>query len=505
MNILSVAEVRHQEERYIGGDLLRGYFLMCRAGHALASTLAVSQKQLGFQRIVFLAGPGNNGGDALCAARELFGRIPLSLHLVKELSALTGEAALAASDLPEDLRSQVKYELEESDLQAGDLVIDGLLGIGYAGGNLRGTVRKWIELVNASRLPVLALDVPSGMNADTGKVDDIAVKAQATLMFGWVKAGLLAPEALNFTGALRLLQLPAPDGKNASGAKAYTEVEALADLPVMPQDIHKNRKARVMILAGCSAYGGAARLNAMGAFRTGLAGLVRLASCAVQGTLPDAVIFRHLDFEEANVFPADAYDRCRDWEKASNVLVCGSGWGQCEAKTLGDVWEFPGVLVLDADALNTLARHQEVWKKREQLAVTPHYQEAVRLSEAFGVEVLDDPVLWAKALADKLHAVVILKGPHTVTASFDGECWINTSGSNRLATAGSGDVLAGIVGAAAGCPGEIALGRKCAFAVWLHGMAGELLSYGGIADDLGELLPKIQTQLFRRGVLTLGR
>ena len=118
---------------------------------------------------------------------------------------------------------------------------------------------------------------------------------------------------------------------------------------------------------------------------------------------------------------------------------------------------------------------------------------------------LDDPVLWAKALADKLHAVVILKGPHTVTASFDGECWINTSGSNRLATAGSGDVLAGIVGAAAGCPGELALGRKCAFAVWLHGMAGELLSYGGIADDLGELLPKIQTQLFRRGVLTLGR
>ena len=259
-----------------------------------------------------------------------------------------------------------------------------------------------------------------------------------------------------------------------------------------------------MILSGCAAYGGAARLNAMGAFRTGLAGLVRLASCGAAGNLPDAVIFRQLDFEEANVFPADAYDRCRDWEKASNVLVCGSGWGQCKAEILSDVWEFPGVLVLDADALNTLARHPGVWKKRDDLVITPHYQEAVRLSEAFGVELSADRTIWAESLAKKLHAVVVLKGPHTVTASFTGELWINTSGSNCLATAGSGDVLAGVIGAAAGYPGELTLSRKCAGAVWLHAMAGELLAFGGIADDLGENLSEVQTRLSRRAVLPLG-
>ena len=188
----------------------------------------------------------------------------------------------------------------------------------------------------------------------------------------------------------------------------------------------------------------------------------------------------------------------------SDVLLSGSGWGMASAKVLKDVLSFPGPLVLDADALNALSRHPEVWNYKSDTVMTPHPGEAVRLANAFGVELSSDRVAFSKSLAEKLNCTIVLKGPRTVIASADNEVWINSSGCNALATAGSGDVLAGIVASAvAGASSAATLCRRTAFAVWVHGMAGELVSSAAIADDLLQKTSEVTDKLINKKIFHL--
>lgn len=498
MKALSIAQVRDCERALTGGDPATGYRLMRSAGTLAARVLAASAKN--FRRLVFLVGPGNNGGDALTAAAALFGQIPLTTYAVRPLTELTGEAALAASALPEALRRQVRENFSAGELWPGDLVVDGLLGIGADCRQLREPVRSWISEVNASRLPVVSLDVPSGLDADSGQVPDIAVIAQYTLMFGWVKRGLLAAQAAPYTGILRLLPLPELPVETATEyPQIYTQREAAQDCPNEPGNWHKNQKPRVLIISGSTKYPGASGLNVYGALRSG-AGLVRLITSGTPMQLPNAAIVRKVP-AGADGLPLDLA-AAADFLSASQVLVCGSGWGAPFPEGLRKIWDFPGVLLLDADALNTLSAHPDCWRPRRNLVLTPHHQEAVRLSRAFQVECDSDRVAWAKKLAARLGAVVVLKGPRTVVAAPDGEVWLNTSGSVRLAIAGSGDVLSGVLGTCAGREGN-SLARRCAFGVWWHGLAGEWLDSGGIADDLPGELSRVWNTLRRSEPLAL--
>ena len=472
MKIADASGIRSAEAAAVAHGVAE-FQLMLDAGRQAAEFIDVLVRRHGFRRIVFLCGTGNNAGDALVAAAFLFGRHPVSLALLRGFEAFHGAAAEAVKLLPEELKRETGEPGAPPEFRSGDLLVDGILGIG-----IRGEVRReaalWIAAANASRLPVLALDLPSGMAPDTGvglAPGGEAVRARWTLAFGAPKTGEFTAAGIGFSGALHVADIGLSEYLPDAALEAYTMLEAARDLPRYAPDIHKRRRGSALVMAGSSRYPGAAALATQGCLRAG-AGVVRtLYPSGAAPALPAAAIPVPLSgLPEWSGFAAD-------------VLVAGPGWGDAYApEYLERALAFPGRLLLDADALNLLSAHPILWKRRPSCVMTPHPGEVERLRRAFDIpEGLTRPEL-AAALSGRTGAVVVLKGARTVVAEASGRLSCNCSGSPALATAGSGDVLAGIIGGllANGLPVYDAA-RLGAF---IHGAAGERCGRGCIADDL---------------------
>ena len=479
MIVSSVSQVREAEQRTISAGV-PGYELMCRAGQGAADI--IEELFPCRRRTVILCGAGNNGGDALVVASLLKGKV--IVYSTRRKEDFKGEAACAARDLPRDIPFIVTEEFSSQLFSPGDLIVDGLLGIGFSGGKLRDSVASAVRAVNDSCCKTVALDVPSGLDCDSGCVSDIAIKADVTITFGAVKKGLLCGNGPAHCGILRAVDIGLQDVGGED--RAVTFEEALQLLPRYPADVHKNRRGELLVVAGSADYSGAAALTASAALRCGT-GIVRLATVRARKNIPWGVICREYP-DENGFLPSDLWQKITDFSEKSSALAAGSGWGKCSIALLEGAMQFPGSLVLDADALNLLAENPHLWKKRENLVMTPHPGEARRLAAAFGIVETERPAL-ARALAQKLHAVVLLKGKFTVAASPCGKETCILSGSPALATAGSGDVLTGITGSllAAGVPPFEA--AVCAAS--LHGRAGEIAGRGAIADDFILALQKI--------------
>ena len=483
MNIASVVRVREYERAAVDNGATE-YQLMLRAGNGAARI--ISEVFPARKRTVVLCGGGNNGGDALAVAALLGGEV--IIYALKAPGELKGAAGCAAKDLPGNIKIVVTEKLPDDVFQPGDLIVDGLLGIGFSGGKLRESVAGYIRAVNQSRCRVVALDVPSGLDCDTGEICDDCIRADLTVTFGAVKKGMLLGKGPAVCGVVRAVDIGLPVPQEDFYAVTFDEARKL--FPRFSADVHKNSRGSLMIAAGSCEYSGAAALTAVSALRCG-AGIVRLATVGARKNVPYSVIVR--DFEDrSGVMPAEIWQECTDWLKASSALAAGPGWGSAAPELLAGALDFPGPVVLDADALNILSHYTELWKKREDVVMTPHPGEAKRLAEAFGVAILPRPE-FAAALAEKLGAVILLKGKFTVVASPDGRCAVVLAGSPALATAGSGDVLTGIIGAllAMGMPvfDAAVLGAS------LHGRAGEIAGYGMIADDLPGVLKDLLKEL----------
>ncbi len=470
---------------------ISGFTLMCRAGEGATELIRIFAKDR-FNRVVILVGGGNNGGDALVVASLL--KMPVIIYAVKPLAELRGEAGEATQNLPEQVQVEVRDELAEEDFRVGDLIIDGLLGIGFSG-ELRPQVRNFIEIANRSGQPIIALDLPSGINGDTGRADSgIAIRATQTITFGYPKRGLFYGDGPRYVGQLRLadIGLKEPDHNNDEVGAVFLESDARRLLPQARFDCHKNQRGRLLITAGSREYPGAAVLVASAALRSG-AGVVRLAMPVLpKQSLPAALIIREVSAGVRGGFAPDSVTELSAWLEASTAVVAGPGWGTDPdgLRLLQKLMSFTGGLLLDADALNLLAGHPELWRRREQLVITPHLGEAHRLAQGFGIPESSDRIEFALALAERLHAVVLLKGFRTVVASPEGRWSINGSGCSDLATAGSGDVLSGIIGGLLAMQPEIPF-EMATLGAWLHGAAGELGGYGLIADDLPELVCRV--------------
>ena len=474
------------EEKHTGKCVNAGYQLMLRASSRAAAVIRTVLDT--YSRAVVLAGKGNNGGDALCVASLLYnsGFRNIVIYSVCGKEQYSGEAAMAVRDLAPEIPFLTPDELFPEDFMCGDIVVDGLLGIGFSGTEVRGRAASFIRAVNAAKVPVISLDVPSGLDASDGRAAEPCISAAATLMFGTVKSGvMMSPQ---YSGKTRFIDIGiAQDIPENCGV--YTQYEAFRDLSAPAWNAHKNSRPRVLIFAGCRKYSGAAYLNMLAALRSG-AGICRLVTAAdFPAGFPLAGIVHRCMSTDDSTYPSEAVSDNFELFEKSDVVIAGSGWGNADKKLLSDVLSFPGPVVLDADFLNTLSRHPESWNCKHNAVLTPHLGEARRLAAAFGIT--DDKNL-AAALAEKLQCTVILKGPHTVCASCDGSVWQNISGSSALATAGSGDVLAGIVGSCiAGVSSADSICRRAACAVWIHGCAGEMARGSLIADDLPELAGQV--------------
>lgn len=480
--------IREMEKSAVASGIAE-YELMLRAG--IAAGRYIHRKYSSYSRFVVLCGGGNNGGDALVAAKYLFRKgHEVAVFSTREKNSFTGCAACSVRDLPEEIPFYFRKGVEKNDFFPGDVIIDGLLGIGFSGGRLREETANFIKTANESKLPVISFDLPSGIDADNGTAaENGAIKAVETLTFGRPKAGLFLNEGAVLRGSLRVIDIGLC-GDDPEGVEVFTNIDAVKLIPEFPVESHKNSRGRVLVWGGSPEYPGAAALSAYSALKSG-SGLVRVVSTAeLSGRLCNAVIVERIP---ERTVPEKFF-------ALSDVLICGCGWGRSAfSDGIRAALDFSGKVILDADALNYIAANPEVWKKSIDVILTPHPGEAARLMAAFGIIPSSDRMQNAQMLADKLGAVVVFKGYGTIVAAPDEKAVIIAAGNSLLATAGSGDVLTGVIGALAaqGMP----VFEAASLGAYLHGIAAETAEKVLIADDLPELIAQVVINLQKNDLI----
>ncbi|MEV0559801.1 NAD(P)H-hydrate dehydratase [Dactylosporangium sp. NPDC050588] len=451
-----VAQVRAAEEAFM--KTLPGGALMQRAAAGLARRCAQTLPKVYGSRVLLLVGPGNNGGDALYAGAFLARRgVHVSALVLDPSRVHTGAlAALRAAG-----------GVVGSSFAGGfDLVVDGILGIGGRGGLREPVASRVADVAGALRgTPVIAVDVPSGVDADTGAVTGMAIHADITVTFGVLKPGLLVGPGAVHSGLVELVDIgltPFLTGDPACYVPDASDVAAWWPRPTA--DDNKYSRGVVGVATGSDEYPGAAVLSVAGAL-AGPAGLVRYAG----GAAPLVRIQHPTVIASDRV--ADA-GRVQAW-------TCGSGMGTDERAyaELRTVLGAPVPACLDASALTLLvdARMADWLRDRDApTVVTPHDGEFQRLA---GGAPGDDRVAAAAHLAERMDCVVLLKGNRTIVATPDGRVYVNPTGTPALATGGTGDVLAGLLGSllAAGLPAE----QAAVAAAFTHGLAGRLAATTG--------------------------
>ncbi len=439
--------------------------LMARAGEAAAKC---ARRMLGGgQRVLVLAGPGNNGGDALVAASHLRQAwLDVEVVLLGDPSHLPADAAGALAAW-HGAGGHVRGTLATK-APPPDLVIDGLLGIGKTR-PLEGALAQAAAWMNGCGRPVLALDVPSGLDADTGAVHGVAVKATRTITFIALKPGLLTREGPDHAGVVEVadLDLAAEVRGRAHGARLDARILRAALAP-RRNDSHKGSHGSIGILGGAPGMAGAVLLAARAALLAGsgrvYAGFLDPSAPALDASQPELMLR-----PAAQVLAMDGLD----------VLVCGPGMGASDAALdcVRRALAFPRALLLDADALNLLAADETLRaaaaRRTAPTWLTPHPGEAARLLGTDTAGIAADRVAAALAIAQRFRATTLLKGAGSIVADATGAWTINPSGNPGLAAAGMGDVLCGLAAALAAQGADPVLVLPAA--AHLHGLAADRL------------------------------
>ena len=489
MDVLSVAEMARADEATIAGGT-SGFELMRRAGQAVARSAAEMSLR---GPILIVVGRGNNGGDGFVAATELAasGR-DVSVVLLCDCATLKGDAALAAAEWKEEV-----LPCDPKAIGNPSLIIDALFGAGLNRA-VKGDPHAMIEAMNANGAPILSVDLPSGIHGDTGEILGVAVNATRTLTFFRRKpAHLLLPGRIH-CGEVFVADIGiSSDVLDAIQPQTFENLPELwADnFPVPQIDGHKYARGHAVVMSGDLTSTGAARLAARAALRAG-AGLVTVASPA------DALVVNAAALTAVMLRAVDSVQQFAELlnDKRLNACVIGPGAGIGE-RTRNFVRTALNVrrgLVLDADALTSFADDPNALftaiKKQTnpQVVLTPHDGEFRRL---FGdLDANESKLARARAATQKSGAIVVLKGADTVVAAPDGRACIAANAPPCLATAGSGDVLAGIIGGM--LAQQVPAFEAACIGVWLHGEAGHAFGPGLIAEDLPDVLPEVFRNLY---------
>lgn len=450
------------------------------------------------ERVVIVAGPGQNGGDGLVVARHLLqaGFTP-EVFLLGKVSALTGDAApnaraLQALERPCVEIREGELSVLEMALERATLIVDAIFGTGLTRA-VTGWLAEVIARIERAPAPVVALDLPSGVDADTGAVLGVAPKAALTVTFAAHKRGLHQHPAAALAGELVCAPIGVPLGRAVieSSAALLEARDVHTWVPPRADDAHKGSSGHVLVVAGSPGRTGAAVLSGLGALRTG-AGLVTIATHATARAALDQKVLE-LMTEPVPGDLDDALAVVHTLAKSRQAAVIGPGFGtDADAiallRALAIELELP--CVLDADALSALGTdHQFLKRAPAPRVLTPHPGEAARMLGTSSSAVQADRYAAAQALAEQTAAVVVLKGSRTVIASPSAPPRVCPTGTPAMAVAGTGDVLAGALGALLGQIEPLA--AACA-AVYLHGLAGQLAAphdRGLLASELAASLP----------------
>ena len=504
MRVLNAAQMREADRITIDEIGIGSLILMECAGRQVVATLEERVEDLAESRIAVLCGPGNNGGDGFVVARTLLqAGHDVAVFLVGRAADVSGDARINLDILGRlghtlvEIGNEQEWELHASDVSACDLVIDALFGTGLSR-PLTGLFETIVHDVNASTLPVVAIDLPSGLSGSTADVIGPAMEADLTVTFAAPKLPHVLPPAEALCGDVVTVEIGIPsevvEALDGPRIDVITRDAVAGSLEPREADTHKGDYGRVLIVAGSLGRSGAAYLAAMAALRSG-AGLVTVAApasvvpiVASMGpeymTLPLPEVDGTLDVEGALELILDA---------TADVIAAGPGLGTGDAirdLIFGLIERSGAPLVLDADALTVCAAEPDRLRARDGLDViiTPHPGEMARLVGKSTADVQKSRLEIAQAFATGHDLHVVLKGHRTLVVAPDGRTAINRTGNPGMATGGTGDVLTGVI--AAWLAQLLDPEAATRVGVYLHGKAGDLAaaSVGAPALVAGDVL-----------------
>lgn len=457
-----------------------GYTLMCRAGEAALDLIGEAWPEA--REILVLCGAGNNAGDGLVLARlARDSGLPATVVALSEPASLRGDAARACRDFTAAGGQFVEFS--PALLDRASVVVDALLGTGLDR-DVGGAYAACIEAVNASGAEVLSLDVPSGLDADAGRVMGVAIRATRSITFVGLKAGLFLGAGPDHVGVLSFASLGAvaPGEIGEPVLRRIGPAQLAEALPRRRRGSHKGEQGRVLVVGGGEGMPGAVRLAAEAALRAG-AGLVTVA------TLPAHVPAVVSSRPEIICHGIESGPGIRPLLANADVVAIGPGLGQSDwARGLLEAALAAGKpLVVDADALNLLARSP--WRSADWV-LTPHPGEAARLLGCDPAAVQSDRVAAVRSLVERFGGTVVLKGAGSLVLGPDGRCWICDAGNPGMAVAGMGDVLTGAIAGLAAQGRDVH--RAAVAGTWVHARAGDRAAASGqrgmLASDLLESL-----------------
>ena len=514
MRLVKASEMQEMDRKTIQELGIPGAVLMENAARGATRVFLDHFEPPKNAHVVILCGPGNNGGDGYVMARYLEDAgLAVTVIVLSEFKRISGDARI---NLDVIQRMAVKIlEIPDSKewakgrrlIRACDIIIDGILGTGLDS-PVRDFYRKVIQEVNALGKPVMSVDIPSGLNADTGQIMGVAIKADLTVTFGYPKIGQFVFPGAEIVGRLARIDIGIPETvaeEVLEGARITEPHDFRHLLNEARQDIHKGSRGHLLVLAGSTGKTGAATLTALGALRAG-AGLVTLGAprslnSILEGKLTEAMTVPLPETPEGSL-SLDAEKQIRALMEGKTALALGPGLSthpETTALVRDIVRKCRVPMVVDADGLNALSEDLDALAGCKGGAIlTPHPGEMGRLAGLSIRNIQDDRAGSTVRFVEKYGSHLILKGARTLIAEPDGKIHVNPTGNPALSSGGSGDVLTGLVG------GFLArrwpLAEAAITAAYLHGLAADHLAEemgqtGVLAGELLDILPELMFAL----------
>jgi hydroxyethylthiazole kinase-like uncharacterized protein yjeF len=514
MILVTAGEMQEMDRQTIETHGIPGLELMENAGRGATDVLLDQFAGCIKTGVGIICGKGNNGGDGFVMARHLADRhIDVTVYLLAKASKIKGDAAANLKRLAElkirviEIPDEDSFLKIKSDLSLFGLLVDAILGTGLTS-DVRGffkTVIDFINDLNRSGIPVFAVDMPSGLNSDTGQPCGTCIRAQGTATFALAKIGHYTYPGAEYSGILKIIDIGIPGSVvEAVGPKQYllTGERIRADFPLRSADTHKGRTGHLLVVAGSTGKSGAAAMTAVSAMRAG-AGLVTLGIAASLNPIIETQVLEVMTAplpECGYGILADiAIDDITKLADGKSCLAIGPGIGQAaETRSLVKkiISQIDIPMVIDADGLNNIAGQTQLLKKRKAPTVlTPHPGEMARLLATSATAIQKNRLACARDFATNFGVHVVLKGAATVIAHPDGSAYINPTGNPGMASGGMGDVLTGVLA------GFITQGfapqAAAHAAVYLHGAAADTLAktVGPIGYLAGEVMKAIPGEI----------
>jgi NAD(P)H-hydrate epimerase len=511
MKVATAEEMQELDRKAIETYRIPGIVLMENAGRGAAEVISNFFPEIHNKKVAIIAGKGNNGGDGFVIARYLLNQgVYVRVYLLTDPKGLRGDAETNFSIFHRmkgevvSVPSSKDYVKVKRDLEKFDILVDGIFGTGLDA-EVRGYYREVIDHLNTLQRPIVAVDIPSGLDADTGKPLGTAVRASLTITFGLPKIGHLIPPGLDYVGKVRVIDIGIPkrlveDEKIPTYLLEKEEIQTWLSIPRNP-DTHKGDYGHLLVIAGSVGKTGAAVMACQAALRMG-AGLVTLAipkslNAILEMKLTE-VMTEPLPETPKQTLSLRAFSAIARLCENKRAVVIGPGLGtlkETQSLILKLIRTLDLPIILDADGLTALATQPKILPiKNRALVLTPHPGEMARLIRSQVKEVLENRVRLSRNFSQSHHVHLILKGHPTLITTPKGEVFINPTGNPGMASGGTGDVLTGMIGGLV-CQGFNLL-TSLQVAVYLHGMAGdegaqEMGEKSLIATDLIEKIPAL--------------